>query len=141
MPQDLTRRCFSLGAASVAAGCLASRAGAAEWFATAAGPQTQTVRVNAERLRAHLERLSEFGRPAGGTFADGVSRTAYSDADVAGRNYVMQLIRDAGLAPQIDAAGNIFALRAPSGARGLALLFFGSALDFLQNGGELCRGE
>ena len=36
-------------------------------------------------LRERIEALSMFGRPAGGTFADGVSRVAYSDADVAGR--------------------------------------------------------
>ena len=36
-----------------------------------------------------------FGRPEGGTFADGVSRVAYSDADVGGRQYVMDLMRAA----------------------------------------------
>ena len=53
-------------------------------------------RIDAARLRADLEGLSVFGRPAGGTFADGVSRVAYSDADVAGRAYVMGLLREAG---------------------------------------------
>ena len=42
-------------------------------------------RVDGGRLRERLETLSRFGRPAGGTFADGVSRVAYSDADIAGR--------------------------------------------------------
>src|SRR5207249_2805348 len=41
-------------------------------------------RVDASALRERIERLSTFGRPSGGTFADGVSRTAYSDADVEG---------------------------------------------------------
>ena len=41
--------------------------------------------IDAEALRQRIEALSAFGRPAGGTFADGVSRVAYSDADVAGR--------------------------------------------------------
>src|SRR6478752_3036894 len=65
------------------------------------------LHIDAARLRADLEGLSVFGRPPGGTFSDGVSRVAYSDADVAGRAYVMGLLREAGGAPRIDAAGNI----------------------------------
>jgi len=42
------------------------------------------LRVNTDRLRQSLEGLSVFGRPAGGTFADGVSRIAFTDADIAG---------------------------------------------------------
>ena len=72
-----------------------------------AGSAAAPLRVNGERLRATLEGLSRFGRPAGGSFADGVSRTAYSDADIAGRAYVIDLMRQAGLNPRIDAAGNI----------------------------------
>src|SRR5712692_5920530 len=79
--------------------------------ATPAGPQ-----VNGTRLREHIEALSVYGRPAGGTFADGVSRVAYSDADLAGRRYVMGLMEAAGMKPRIDAAGNIFARRAGSDA-------------------------
>jgi hypothetical protein len=44
------------------------------------------LRINADRLRVNLEGLSVHGRPAGGTFADGVSRVAFSDADIAGLN-------------------------------------------------------
>src|SRR5262245_21432448 len=65
-------------------------------------------RVEASVLRQRLEALSVFGRPPGGTFADGVSRVAYSDADVAGRQYVIGLMKSAGLSPRIDPAGNIF---------------------------------
>jgi beta-ureidopropionase / N-carbamoyl-L-amino-acid hydrolase len=92
-------------------------------------------RINADRLRAHLEALSVFGRPAGGKFADGVSRVAYSDADVAGRAYVMQLMKDAGLTPRIDAAGNIFARRAGSD-NSLPPVLFGSHTDSVPNGGN-----
>ena len=76
-----------------------------------------------------------FGRPPGGTFADGVSRTAYSDADVAARRYVMDLMRGAGLAPRIDPAGNIFAARAgaPAGARPILI---GSHIDSVPGGGN-----
>ena len=94
-----------------------------------------TARINAARLRRHLEELSVHGRPPGGTFADGVSRVAYSDADVAGRRYVMGLMETAGLKPHIDPAGNIFARRA--GAEpGLPPVLFGSHIDSVPNGGN-----
>src|SRR5512145_872042 len=71
--------------------------------------RTQALRIDAQKLRERIEALSVFGRPAGGSFASGVSRVAYSDADVAGRQYVMDLMRKAGLEPRIDPAGNVFA--------------------------------
>jgi N-carbamoyl-L-amino-acid hydrolase len=92
-------------------------------------------RVDAARLRADIEALSAFGRPPGGTFDDGVSRTAYSDADVAGRSFVLQLMRDAGLAPRIDPAGNIFATRAGREPSRPAILF-GSHIDSVPQGGN-----
>ena len=57
-------------------------------------------RINVARLRRNLEELSVFGRPAGGTCADGVTRYANSDADVAGRTFVMGLMTDVGLDPR-----------------------------------------
>jgi N-carbamoyl-L-amino-acid hydrolase len=92
-------------------------------------------RVNGERLRQHLEALSVYGRPPGGSFADGVSRVAYSDADVAGRRYVMGLMEAAGLKPRIDPAGNIFARRSGSEA-GLPPVLFGSHIDSVPGGGN-----
>jgi beta-ureidopropionase / N-carbamoyl-L-amino-acid hydrolase len=79
--------------------------------------------------------LSTFGRPAGGTFADGVSRTAYSDADVEGRRFVMAEMRAAGLQPRIDAAGNIFARREGS-EPSLPPILFGSHIDSVPGGGN-----
>src|SRR5262252_832710 len=83
------------------------------------------LRIDAERLQHTLEQLSTFGRPTGGSFADGVSRVAYSDADVAGRNYVLELLRAAGLEPQIDTGGNIHGVRAGS-VPSLKPIVFGS---------------
>lgn len=94
-----------------------------------------TVRINAARLQQHLEELSVFGRPAGGTFADGVSRVAYSDADVAGRKYAMGLMRAAGLDPHIDTAGNIMATR-PGTEPSLKPILFGSHIDSVPSGGN-----
>ncbi len=93
------------------------------------------MRINAARLQQHLEELSVFGRPAGGTFADGVSRVAYSDADVAGRKYAMGLMRDAGLDPHIDTAGNISAVR-PGSDPSLKPILFGSHIDSVPGGGN-----
>jgi beta-ureidopropionase / N-carbamoyl-L-amino-acid hydrolase len=99
------------------------------------GPRAApAVRADARRLRDRLETLSTFGRPAGGTFADGVTRVAYSDADVAGRGYVMAQMRTAGLQPRIDPAGNIFARR--PGTDNLPPILFGSHIDSVPSGGN-----
>ena len=91
--------------------------------------------IDAARLQRSLEDLSVFGRPAGGSFADGVSRFAYSDADVAGRAFVMQLIRSAGLQPRIDTAGNIRVRREGTGV-GLKPIMIGSHIDSVPGGGN-----
>jgi N-carbamoyl-L-amino-acid hydrolase len=93
------------------------------------------VRIDARRLRERIEKLSVFGRPAGGTFADGVSRVAYSDADVEGRRFVMAEMKAAGLQPRIDPAGNIFARREGAEPR-LAPILFGSHIDSVPSGGN-----
>src|ERR1700692_224353 len=55
------------------------------------------------RVQAHLTELARLGvNPEGG-----VSRVAYSDADIAGRAYVKTLMDAAGLDVRIDAAGNL----------------------------------
>src|SRR5438445_5579949 len=99
----ITRRSFlgGLAAASVAR-ALRVRAAAA----------LDTPRVDPRALRERLEALSIFGRPPGGVFADGVSRVAYSDADVEGRRYVIGLMKAAQLEPRIDPGGNVFGRRA-----------------------------
>jgi N-carbamoyl-L-amino-acid hydrolase len=93
------------------------------------------LRIDAARLQQSLEELSVYGRPANGTFAEGVSRVAYSDADVAGRKYAMDLMRAAGLQPRIDAGGNIFGTRDGSD-RSLKPILFGSHIDSVPSGGN-----
>ena len=92
-------------------------------------------RIDAARLQGTLEQLSVYGRPAGGSFADGVSRVAYSDADVAGRAYAMNLMRDAGLNPHVDAAGNITGIR-PGSDASLKAIVIGSHIDSVPHGGN-----
>jgi beta-ureidopropionase / N-carbamoyl-L-amino-acid hydrolase len=93
------------------------------------------LRVDGAALRQNLEGLSAFGRPPGGSFADGVSRLGYSQADVDGRAFVMAKMRAAGLEPRIDAGGNIFARRAGGDASRRPILF-GSHIDSVASGGN-----
>jgi N-carbamoyl-L-amino-acid hydrolase len=91
--------------------------------------------VDAGRLRSRLEALSVYGRPAGAGFEAGVSRVAYSDADVAARAYVTALMREAGVEPRIDPAGNIFGRR-DGREPTLAPILFGSHIDSVPQGGN-----
>jgi len=86
--------------------------------------------VNAERLRQSLEKLSEFGRNPDG----GVTRLGFSEADMAAREYVMGLMRAAGLIVRVDPAGNIFGHR--EGTEKLPVLLFGSHIDSVLHGGN-----
>jgi len=114
------------------------RSAEAPRYAADAADAAQRVRpaaINAARLRSRLEALSVYGRPTSAGFDGGVSRVAYSDADVAARGYVMQLMRDAGLVPRIDPAGNIFARREGRDAA-LKPILFGSHIDSVPQGGN-----
>lgn len=124
MTQDIDRRRVIVASAA-----------AAVLPASASASASTVLRVNGERLRANLEGLSKFGRPDGGTFADGVSRTAYSDADIGGRTYAMGLMRDAGLNPVIDPAGNIIGRRDGS-VKGAKPIIIGSHIDSVRAGGN-----
>jgi N-carbamoyl-L-amino-acid hydrolase len=121
------RNLFGVGAAALGTSMLSG--------ASSAQDTSSGVHVDAARLQQALEGLSVYGRPAGGTFADGVSRVAYSDADIAGRRFAMELMRAASLEPRIDAAGNIFGRR--EGAdRSLKPILFGSHIDSVPSGGN-----
>jgi N-carbamoyl-L-amino-acid hydrolase len=95
-------------------------------------PQSPSaLRVNGQRVNAHLAGLSQFGKtPEGGTH-----RLAYSDADRQGREYAMTLMREAKLDVSVDAAGNLVGRRAgrdPS----LKPLVIGSHIDSVPEGGS-----
>ena len=91
--------------------------------------------IDAASIQSKIEALSVFGRPAGGTFQDGVSRIGYSDADIAGRAFAMSLMKAAGASVKIDTAGNIFATR-PGADPALVPVLFGSHIDSVPNGGN-----
>jgi N-carbamoyl-L-amino-acid hydrolase len=99
-------------------------------FAFAAG-QPHVPAADSARLQEHLTELARFGaNPEGG-----VSRVAFSDADVAGRAYVRRLMETAGLEVRIDAAGNLIGRR--EGAdRKLPTIIVGSHTDSVPHGGN-----
>jgi N-carbamoyl-L-amino-acid hydrolase len=98
--------------------------------ARAAATDGQSRHINAERLQANLEKLSEFGRNPEG----GVTRLGFSQTEMDARAYVMGLMKEAGLQVRVDAAGNIFGRRA--GSAHLPILLFGSHIDSVPHGGN-----
>ena len=84
--------------------------------------------VNAERFLADLHTLRQFGAAGVGK---GVVRPAYSDADIAARDWLMGRIREAGLSVHVDPVGSVFGLAdSPS-------LLVGSHSDSQPEGGWL----
>ncbi len=86
--------------------------------------------VNSQRLNATLEALGRIGETP-----EGMQRIAFSPADVEGRHYVMELMRQAGLSVRIDHAGNIIARRGGREERAPAIAM-GSHVDTVPNGGK-----
>ena len=91
----------------------------------------QDLRVDKDRIEERIKALSRHGRNQDG----GVDRVAFSDADVAGRAYVQQLMREAGLEVKVDAGGNIIGRRTGRD-RQLAPIMFGSHIDSVPGGGN-----
>jgi N-carbamoyl-L-amino-acid hydrolase len=91
----------------------------------------QAPRVNGTRLNDNLRALSQFGRNDKG----GITRVAYSDADVAARKYVTELMRAASLEVAVDTAGNIIGRRRGRDAARAPLLI-GSHIDSVPEGGN-----
>ncbi len=104
-----------------ALGALTSRARAG-----AAAPR----QVNGDRLNGWLTQFDRIGRTPGG-----INRVAYSEADLAGRTFTLDLFRQSGLTPRIDAAGNILA-RIPGTNAALAPILIGSHIDSVTDGGN-----
>lgn len=86
------------------------------------------MQVNDERFLKDLHDLRRFGASGVGK---GVIRPAYSQADIAAREWLAGRMADAGLEPCFDAVGNLFGL-----AQGQSLLM-GSHSDSQPEGGWL----
>jgi N-carbamoyl-L-amino-acid hydrolase len=90
----------------------------------------EDLRVDAARIERRIFELAEYGRNPDGSNG----RVAFSDADVEGREYIMSLMRDAGLAVRIDAAGNIIGRREGTDPERPSIMF-GSHIDAVPHGG------
>ncbi len=90
------------------------------------GPEANPARME-ERIKA----LAQFGKNKKGE----TTRVAFSNADLAARNYFIGLMKKAGLEVQIDFAGNIVGRRAGKN-NSLKPIVFGSHLDTVPNGGN-----
>ena len=128
----MDRRDFARLLVTGAAG--AAGAAAAVWPRRAAGLRRAAAPsplVNGARLNSHLALLSEYGRNPQG----GVTRLAYTEPDLAAREYVARLMRGAKLEVSLDAAANIIGRRAGSDAA-LKPILFGSHIDSVPDGGN-----
>lgn len=99
------------------------------WSGTAFGQGLP--KASADRMESRIKALSEFGKNTDG----GVDRVAYTDADKAGRAYIINELERLGLDVRIDAAANIFARRAGADNT-LNPILFGSHTDSVPGGGN-----
>lgn len=90
----------------------------------------QSVQVNGDRLCSKLKALAQIGaRPDGSC-----CRLALTDEDRAGRDLVVQWMKEAGLAVSIDPIGNVFGRR-PGTNPALQPVMTGSHIDTVRTGG------
>lgn len=82
-------------------------------------------------MEERILKLAEFGKNPEG----GVSRVAFSDADIQGRKYITTLMEAAGLKVRIDTAGNIIGRREGRDPK-LPVILFGSHIDSVPKGGN-----
>ena len=94
-------------------------------------PRFSNLKINPSRLLNNLEKLATFGQTPEG----GVNRVAFNDEDLAARNFIIELMRNAGLRVRIDAAANIIGYR-PGLNPELPSLAMGSHLDTVPQGGK-----
>ncbi len=91
----------------------------------------ENLQTNTKRMEERIQALSQFGKNPEG----GVSRVAFSDADLEGRKYIISLMKNAKLDVRIDSAGNILGRRAGKNDS-LPPILFGSHIDSVPGGGN-----
>ena len=89
----------------------------------------QTLSIDHQRLLHDIETLATFTEPD----TDGWTRRAFSPAFVAGREWLADRMRRAGLETYIDAAGNLIGRR---GANNMPALVIGSHTDTVPGAGR-----
>jgi len=93
--------------------------------------QSADLAADPDRMQQRIDVLGQNGSNREG----GVSRVAFSDADLAGRHYIMGLMREAGLSVRVDTAGNIIGRREGTD-NSLPPIMFGSHIDSVPEGGN-----
>lgn len=88
------------------------------------------IRADASRMESRIKELSKFGLNANG----GSDRVAYTEHDRQGREYIIGLMKNAGLEVRIDAAANIIGRRKGKFDDRKPIVF-GSHIDTVPNGG------
>ena len=86
--------------------------------------------INNGRMNHTLQELGRLGDSP-----EGMDRVAYSSEDIAGRDYTVKLMQQAGLETRIDTAGNIIGRRAGSDDSQPAIAL-GSHTDTVPKGGK-----
>ena len=88
------------------------------------------MKIRMDRIERDFFNISEFGRLDNG----GVTRLAFSEADLRARDYLQHAMEAAGLEVIVDGAGNMRGRRA--GKESLPAVLMGSHLDTVPNGGH-----
>ncbi|MGI9625626.1 MAG: Zn-dependent hydrolase [Longimicrobiales bacterium] len=122
-PQPISRRAFNRAAAGVLVG------GALDL--NALGPSASPADIDGERVNRILSELQRYG----GTGDGGTTRLAYSNEDLAAREYVSETMSHAGLDVSIDLAGNLVGRKVGT-SPGAKPVVIGSHIDSVPNGGS-----
>jgi len=125
----MRRREFNYRLLAAAAGATCSfRMGASP--VAGMGSVAGTLTIDQDRLISSLKELSQFGHNPQG----GVTRVAWTKADIEARRFVMgKLMPAAGLKVRVDPAGSIYGRR--EGKEALPVILFGSHIDTVPEGG------
>ena len=86
--------------------------------------------INESRINQTMQELGQLGDSP-----EGMLRVAYSPEDIAGRDYAVKLMQEAGLETRIDTAGNIIGRRSGSDDS-LPAIAMGSHTDTVPKGGK-----
>ncbi|MNB65272.1 N-carbamoyl-L-amino acid hydrolase [compost metagenome] len=89
------------------------------------------LHLNGSRLESSIRELGEIGRETGG----GLYRTAFSQADLKGREWLKTVLHAEGISIRTDEAANIWG-SIPGSIPKLPPLVCGSHLDTVPNGGK-----
>lgn len=91
-------------------------------------------RIELDRLKRDLHDLARIGR---NEEDEGLYRMAFTDADMRGKGWLEERLRDAGFEPRRDGAANVWARLDASGAEDGGSIVIGSHLDTVPCAGTL----